>query len=179
MSQLITINDRQFKPFISSDKINEAVLQMANKINSDLLDEFPIFLVVLNGSFVFAADLLREVNIPCEISFIKLASYDGTSSSGTVTELIGLKENIHNRTVVIIEDIVDSGHTIDRLTIELIAKQAKTIKVATALFKPEAYKKEHTIHYVGFEIANDFVIGYGLDYDGLGRNLKDIYVLNQ
>lgn len=152
---------------------------MAKKINAELLDEFPVFLVVLNGSFVFAADLLREVNIPCEISFIKLASYEGISSSGKVTELIGLKENIHNRTIVIVEDIVDSGHTIDNLTKELMAKQAKAIKVATALFKPHAYQKEHPIHYVGFEIENDFVVGYGLDYEGLGRNLKDIYVLNK
>lgn len=179
MNPLLTIKDKQFKPLISSDNINLAVLRIASQINSELINDFPIFLVVLNGSFVFAADLLREVTIPCEISFIKFASYKGSGSTGTVTELIGLNENIKDRTVVIIEDIVDTGNTIEKLIEELNSKQVKKIKVTTALFKPEAYKKKHPIHYVGLEIKNDFVIGYGLDYDGLGRNLKDIYVLTQ
>ncbi|MBP9070619.1 MAG: hypoxanthine phosphoribosyltransferase [Bacteroidia bacterium] len=175
MSQLITLKDKQFKPYISSQKIDEAVKNIAKKINSELANDFPIFLVVLNGSFMFAADLLREVNIPCEISFIKLSSYSGTSSSGTVSELIGLSEDLENRTVVIVEDIVDSGHTLDKIMDSL--SKTKQIKVATALFKPEAYKKKHKIDYVGLTIQNEFVIGYGLDYDGQGRNLKDIYIL--
>jgi len=177
MSHLVTLKDKQFKPYITSDKINEAVKSVAKKLNSDLENEFPIFLVVLNGSFMFAADLLREVNIPCEISFIKLASYTGTTSSGTVSELIGLNENLKNRTVVIVEDIVDSGVTLEKLMQALADRNTKAVKVVTALFKPEAYKKQYTIDYVGLEIKNDFVVGYGLDFDGLGRNLKDIYVL--
>ena len=176
MTQLISIKDKQFKPFISSEKINKAVLRIAEEINSELVNDFPIFLVVLNGSFMFAADLLREVRIPCEISFIKLASYDGTSSSGIVSELVGLKEDVSNRLVVIVEDVVDSGNTIEKLITELKNKNAKAIKVATALFKSEAYTKNYPIDYFGFEIKNDFIVGYGMDYDGQGRNLKDIYV---
>ena len=126
---------------------------------------------------MFAADLLKEVTIPCEISFIKLTSYSGISSKGEVTELIGLTENISGRTVVIIEDIVDSGITLERLTETLKSKNVKQIKVATILFKPEAYKRNYKLDYVGFKIPNDFVIGYGLDYEGLGRNLKEIHVL--
>lgn len=175
MSQLITIKDKQFKPYISAAAISEGVKNIAQKINGELNNDFPIFLVVLNGSFMFAADLLREVTIPCEISFIKLSSYSGTSSSGTVSELIGLNEDLSGRTVVIVEDIVDSGNTLDRLMESL--SNTKKIKVAAALFKPEAYKKDHSIDYVGLTIKNEFVIGYGLDYDGQGRNLKDIYIL--
>jgi hypoxanthine phosphoribosyltransferase len=126
---------------------------------------------------MFAADLLKEVNIPCEISFIKVASYYGTTSTGAVTELIGLTEDITDRTVVIVEDIVDSGVTIERLVNVLTRKKVKQIKIATALLKPNSYKKNIKVDYVGIEIPDDFVIGYGLDYDGLGRNLKEIYVL--
>jgi hypoxanthine phosphoribosyltransferase len=124
---------------------------------------------------MFAADLLREVTIPCEICFIKLSSYSGTSSSGTVSELIGLNQDLSGRTVVIVEDIIDSGNTLEQLMNTLT--RTKQIKIAAALFKPEAYNKEHKIDYVGLSIKNEFVIGYGLDYDGQGRNLKDIYIL--
>ena len=126
---------------------------------------------------MFAADLLKEVTIPCEISFIKVASYHGTTSSGTVTELIGLTEDITNRTVVIVEDIVDTGITLEKLVTLLTKKEVKQIKVASFLLKPEAYKKDIVVDYVGMEIPNDFVVGYGLDYDGLGRNMKEIFVL--
>lgn len=126
---------------------------------------------------MFASDLLKEVTIPCEISFIKVASYHGTSSSGSVTELIGLTEDLTNRTVVIVEDIVDTGTTIEQLITMLKHKNVKQIKIATALMKPEAYIKEFKIDYIGIKIKNEFVIGYGLDYDGLGRNLKEIHVL--
>lgn len=177
MSQVITLKDKQFKPYITQQKIAEAVKKVAGSINADLKDEFPVFLAVLNGSFMFAADLLREITIPCEISFVKMASYSGITSSGNVTELIGLTENINGRTVVIVEDIVDSGVTLERLTTILKTKAVKHIKVATILFKPGAYKKEFALDYVGFKIPNDFVVGYGLDYDGLGRNLKEIHVL--
>lgn len=179
MSELITIKDKQFKPYIGAEKIKEAVLKVAQELNNDLQDDFPIFLVVLNGSFMFAADLLREVSIPCEISFVKLASYHGTSSTGEVHELIGLKENVKGRTVVIVEDIVDTGNTIEKLIELLQIKNVKNIKIATALFKPEAYTKPFEVNYCGLQIKNEFVLGYGLDYDGLGRNLKDIYILAQ
>lgn len=177
--QRVTLKDKTFVPYITSDKILESVKLVAEKINSDLANENPLFLVVLNGSFMFAADLLKEVTIPCEISFIKLASYHGTSSTGTVTEMIGLTEEVKGRTIVVIEDIVDTGVTIEKLVTLLTKKEVKQIKIASFLLKPEAYKKSTKIDYVGMEIPNDFVVGYGLDYDGLGRNMKNIYVLDK
>lgn len=179
MSTVVTIKDKQFKPYITADKIQQSVNEVASKINSELSSDFPLFLVVLNGSFMFAADLLREISIPCEISFVKLASYHGTVSTGEVNELIGLKEDVSGRTVVIVEDIVDTGNTIEKLYQLLQNKKAGKIKVATALFKPEAYHKNFEISYCGMRIKNEFVLGYGLDYDGQGRNLKDIYILAQ
>jgi hypoxanthine phosphoribosyltransferase len=177
MSHFITIKDKQFKPYITEQRIADAVKNVARSINTELKDEFPIFLAVLNGSFMFAADLLKEINIPCEISFIKVASYQGTASTGAVNELIGLNEDVSGRTVVILEDIVDSGITIEKLIELLKEKKVKQLKIATILFKPSAYKKQHKIDYIGFSIPNDFVVGYGLDYEGLGRNLKEIHVL--
>lgn len=177
MSKVVTIKDKQFKPYISQQQISDAVKNIASTINADLEKDLPLFLVVLNGSFMFAADLLKEVSIPCEISFIKVASYHGTTSSGTVTELIGLTEDITGRTVVIVEDIVDTGITLEKLITVLNRKNVKQIKVATVLLKPDSYKKEFPIDYFGMKIPNDFVVGYGLDYDGQGRNLKEIYVL--
>ena len=177
MSQVITIKDKQFKPFISQQKIADAVKKLAGAINTELKDDSPVFLAVLNGSFMFAADLLKEISIPCEITFVKLASYQGTTSTGQVSELIGLSENLSGRTVVIIEDIVDSGLTLERLTEMLQKKNVKQIKVATILLKPSSYTRSIKVDYIGFNIANDFVVGYGLDYEGLGRNLKEIHVL--
>jgi len=177
--QRVTLKDKTFVPYITSDKISASVKQLAQKINADLANDMPLFLVVLNGSFMFAADLLKEVTIPCEISFIKLASYHGTSSTGTVTEMIGLTEEIKGRTVVVVEDIVDTGVTLEKLVALLTKKEVKQIKVASFLLKPEAYTKDIAVDYVGMEIPNDFVVGYGLDYDGLGRNMKEIYVLDK
>jgi hypoxanthine phosphoribosyltransferase len=177
MSKIVTIKDKQFKPYISQQQISDAVKNIANTINVELEKDLPLFLVVLNGSFMFAADLLKEISIPCEISFIKVASYHGTTSTGTVTELIGLTEDITGRTVVIVEDIVDTGISLEKLITVLNRKNVKQIKVATVLLKPDSYKKEFPIDYFGMKIPNDFVVGYGLDYDGQGRNLKEIYVL--
>jgi hypoxanthine phosphoribosyltransferase len=174
---LITLKDKQFKPYIDSHKIMEAVKKIALKINTDLKNEEPVFLVVLNGSFMFAADLLKEIDLPCLVSFVKVASYHGTSSSGAVTELIGLSEDVTDKTVVIVEDIVDTGVTLEKLAAILGKKNVKQYKVATAFFKPAAYKKQVKVDYVGIEIPNEFVVGYGLDYDGYGRNLKDVYIL--
>jgi hypoxanthine phosphoribosyltransferase len=175
--QEVTLKDKTFVPYISSEVILDSVRKMAEQINKELINENPLFLVVLNGSFMFAADLLKEVSFPCEISFIKLASYHGTSSSGVVTEMIGLTEDIKGRTVVVVEDIVDTGVTLEKLVAVLQKKDVKQIKVASFLMKPDAYKKSIPIDYIGMKIPNDFVIGYGLDYDGLGRNMKSIYVL--
>ena len=175
--RLITIKDKQFKSYISSVKISEAVKKVAEKINKDLAGESPVFLAVLNGSFMFASDLMKEINLNCEISFVKLASYHGTSSTGTVSELIGLNQDISGRTVIIIEDIVDTGNTLEKLAEILTSKKVKSFKIATAFFKPSAYTKSMKVDYVGIEIPNDFVVGYGLDYDGYGRNLKDVFVL--
>lgn len=177
MSSVITIGDKQFKPCITQGQLQQAVSRIAGQINQEFRDEQPLFLVVLNGAFMFAADLLKEVTIPCQISFVKLASYEGTVSSGEVSELIGLIEDPAGRTVVVLEDIVDTGITIDKLIGILKQKNVRRICVATALMKPEAYKRNHRIDYVGLEIGNEFVIGYGLDYQGQGRNLKEIYIL--
>lgn len=174
---IVTLKDKQFKPYIKSEQIEAAVKKVAQQINADLKNELPLFIAVLNGSFMFAADLMKQIEIPCEISFVKMASYHGTESTGKVNELIGLNQNIEGRTVVVIEDIVDTGNTIEKLTSMLKDKKVKSFKIATALFKPSVYKKDIKIDYVGIEIPNDFVVGYGLDYDGLGRNLKDILVI--
>ena len=174
---IVTLKDKQFKPYINSEQIEVAVKRVAQQINTDLKNELPLFIAVLNGSFMFAADLMKQIEIPCEISFVKMASYHGTESTGKVNELIGLNQNIEGRTVVVIEDIVDTGNTIEKLTSMLKDKKVKSFKIATALFKPSVYKKDIKIDYVGIEIPNDFVVGYGLDYDGLGRNLKDILVI--
>lgn len=175
--RLITIKDKQFKSYISSVKISEAVKKVAEKINTDLAGESPVFLAVLNGSFMFASDLMKEINLNCEISFVKLASYHGTSSTGTVSELIGLNQDLNGRVVIIVEDIVDTGNTLEKLVEILNTKKVKSFKIATAFFKPTAYTKKMKVDYVGIEIPNDFVVGYGLDYDGYGRNLKDVFVL--
>jgi len=177
MSELITLKDKQFKPYILECDILEAVKKMADVINVELKNDLPLFLVVLNGAFMFASDLLKEITIPCEVSFIKVASYDGVGSSGTVNELIGLNENLKGRTVVIVEDIIDTGLTITRIAEILYLKEVKQIKVATALLKPGSYKKDLKINYVAHKIKNEFVVGYGLDYLGYGRNLKELYIL--
>jgi hypoxanthine phosphoribosyltransferase len=177
MGTLIHIRDKKFKPFISEEKISEAVKRIASRINSELKDEQPVFLAVLNGSFMFASDLMKQIDILCEISFVKVASYQGATSSGTVTELIGLTEDLTGRTVVIVEDIVDSGLTVSKVQEVLAKKHVRNVKVATALLKPGSLMKDVKVDYVGFSIGNDFVVGYGLDYKGFGRNLREIHVL--
>ena len=175
---IITVKDKTFKPFISEEKLQESIRKVAAKINDDYQGISPIFLGVLNGSFMFFADLLKSIDLACTVSFVKLASYEGTTTTGTVNELIGLNEDVSGRDIILIEDIVDTGNTLVKLYDILADKNPNSIKIATLLYKPEAYKKNHTIDYVGIEIPNAFVLGYGLDYDGLGRNLSSIYVLN-
>ena len=177
MGKAVIIHDKKFSKFISSAKIQKAVEGIAKKINKDFKDKKPIFISVLNGSFLFTADLLKKIKIECEISFVKLSSYSGTASTGSMNTLIGLNENLKNRNIVILEDIVDSGNTIAKLLPELQVHQPKKISIATLFFKPEAYKKRIKLDYIGLEVPNDFLVGYGLDYNGLGRNLLDIYTL--
>ncbi len=174
----VVIHGHSFKIKIAATEINKAVGDVARQINTQLKDKKPLFLAVLNGSFMFASDLMKKIKIDCEISFVKVASYEGTSSTGTMKQLIGLNEDIKGRTVVIVEDIVDTGSTIENVWQQLTELGAAEIKVATLLFKPEAYTKTVPIEYAAIVVPNDFLVGYGLDYDGLGRNLEDIYVLD-
>lgn len=173
----IKIKEKTFKVFIKSFEIDNRISKIANIINEEYRAKTPLFLGVLNGSFIFAADLFKKINIEAEISFIKLSSYSGTETSGNVKKLIGINENIINRDIIIIEDIVDTGITIEKIVEELQNFNVASIKIATLLIKPESYKKNIPIDYACFEIPNNFVVGYGLDYDGLGRNLPDIYSL--
>ena len=173
----IRILDKKFREMITENAIRERVGEMALQMNEDLKGKDVVFLGILNGAFLFAADLFRRMEIPAMISFVKLASYEGTKSSGSVKELIGWNEDIRNKTVIVIEDIVDTGQTLERIMAELIMRKAMEIRVATAFFKPEAYKSDIHLDYIGFEIPNEFVIGYGLDYDGFGRNLPAVYTL--
>jgi len=173
--ETIKIKDKEFSLSISGFEIEMAVSRVAEKLNHDLEGKDPLFLVILNGSFMFASDLFKLLTIPCEITFVKLASYRGTSSTQDVKTMIGLSEEIKGRTVVVVEDIVDTGHTIEYLMESLEKQLAADIKICTFLFKPHAYLKNIKLDYVGMEIPNDFIVGYGLDYDGFGRNLADIY----
>lgn len=172
---VIKLLDKEFKLSITAEEINTATKNIADRINKDLNNKDVIFLGILNGAFMFASDLLRHITFNCQISFLKLASYQGTSNSGTVKRLIGINENIANKTVVVIEDIVDSGITIEHIIKQLNGYEPADIKIATLLLKPEAYSKAVKLDYIGMEIPNDFIVGYGLDYNGYGRNLQNIY----
>lgn len=173
----IQIKDKRFKTFIPEEQILKEVSRVAAEINRDLADANPLFLSVLNGSFMFASDLMKHISVPCEISFVKLASYAGTSSTGKVKELVGLGDDIAGRTVVIVEDIVDTGFTMKHLLETLQAHKPRAIYIATLLLKPDKLKVDLNINYVAMQIPNDFIVGYGLDYDGYGRNYRDIYTV--
>ena len=173
----IQVKDKKFKLFISSDEIQKAVCNIAEKINKDLADKNPMFICVLNGAFIFAADLYKNITIDSQITFMRMKSYDGMQTSGNVKSISGLLEDVKDRTVVILEDIIDTGYTMQSIVAQLKEKGAANIKIETLLFKPEALKVELDIDYVALSIPNAFIVGYGLDYDELGRNLKDIYVI--
>ena len=173
----VRILDKNFSEFLTEKEIQKRIEELAVEINRDLAGKEVVFLGILNGAFLFAADLFRRIDFPARISFIKLASYQGTSSSGLIKELIGWNEDIKNKTIVVVEDIVDTGNTLERIVDELVIRKASDIKIAAMLYKPEAYTKKIPLDYIGFEIPNDFVVGYGLDYDGFGRNLTSVYTL--
>lgn len=173
----IALHDKQFEIEIPEAKLLEVVKDLGSKLNADYEGKRPLFIAVLNGSFMFASDLLKEITIRCEISFTKMSSYQGTDSTGEVNELIGISADLKGRHVVILEDIVDTGNTLQKLHRIFKDKSVASVKVVSLLFKPDAYKHDLPVDYVGLEIANDFIVGYGLDYDELGRNLRDIYKL--
>ena len=175
--ETLQIKDKKFAVSIPETEILEQVRRVAGEINRDFAGREPVFLAVLNGSFVFAADLLREVKLPSQISFIKLASYEGTASSGAVKELVGLNTDIAGRDVIIVEDIIDSGLTMEYLTGLLAQRHPHSVSVCTLLLKPGNLKVNLDIRYKCFSIPNDFIVGYGLDYDGYGRNTRDIYTV--
>lgn len=173
----VIVKDKTFRPFLAAEEIQKRVAEVGARISKDLEGKNPLFLAILNGSYVFAADLLRHITTPCEISFIRVSSYSGMESTGKLTEVIGLKENIEGRTVVIVEDIIDSGFTMEGLVNSLKAKKPADLRICTLLTKPGNMKVDLDIPYCAFEIPNDFIVGYGLDYDGYGRNLPAIYVV--
>jgi len=175
MTKKVKVLDKEFAINISHDEILTQIKKMADKINEELKGKDVIFMGILNGSFMFAGDLFKYITIDCQITFLKLASYQGTSSTGNVKRLIGLNEDIKDKTVVVLEDIVDTGITLDNIKKQLLGYEPAEIKFATLLFKPGSYTKDVKLDYVGFSIPNDFIIGYGLDYNGYGRNLADIY----
>lgn len=174
---IIQIKDKKFALSIPEVEIQAAVRKVAEDINRDMADTNPLFICVLNGAFMFAGDLMKTINFPCEITFIKLSSYEGLYTTGMVKEIIGLNESVVGRSVVVVEDIVDTGITMERILESLRAKGASDIHVATFLQKPDALQRDITVDYVAMKIPNDFIVGYGLDYDGYGRNLKDIYTV--
>lgn len=171
----IKVKDKEFSIFIKSREIQRHVKKIAEQINKDMVGKVPLFIVVLNGSFIFASDLFKLIKVDCEVTFVKLSSYSGTTSTQIVRELIGLDEVIKERSVILVEDIIDTGITMDNTIAKLQHLEAAEVKIASLLFKPGAFKKDFEIDYIGMEIPNDFIVGYGLDYDGLGRNFPDIY----
>ena len=171
----MTIKDLDFKKFIASSKIDEKVVELAHRINTDYKDKTPILLPILNGSFMFASDLMKEIKITCRVSFVKISSYSGSTSSGQLKTLIGHEESLFNQDVLIVEDILDTGLTVQKIIEELRALGAKSVEAIVLLRKQPARDKNIDVKYVGFDLDHEFVLGYGMDYDGLGRNLKDIY----
>ena len=173
----VQVHDKLFREFITEEAIEKRIEELAERINNDYKGKELLFLGILNGAFMFAAALLKRVSLNARITFVKLASYDGANSSGTVKELIGWNEDITGKEVIILEDIVDTGNTLEKITEELLKRKVAHVRIATLLLKPGCYTKNIDIDYVGFNVPNDFVIGYGLDYSGYGRNLASLYSL--
>lgn len=174
---MIHLHDKTFEPFISAEEIDFAIANIAKQMDDDFFDDVPIFIGVLNGSFMVLSDLMKHYRGMCEVSFVKMASYEGTQTTNDVVELIGLNQSLEGRTVVIVEDIVDTGNTVEKLKTILKGHSIKHLKIATLFLKPDVYSKDIKIDYVGIRIPNKFIVGFGLDYNGLGRNLIDVYQL--
>ncbi len=173
---MISIHNKDFELFINESTIQNKISEIADRLNQEKFSEPPLFIAILNGSFIFASDLLKKINFECEIEFIKVSSYLNTSSTGNVVEMIGLNKNITNREIIILEDIIDTGLTMSKIMEQLLLNHPKSVKIITLLYKPDALQKEIDIFDFGFAIENRFVVGFGLDYDGLGRNLPAIYI---
>ncbi|WP_242085448.1 adenylate kinase [Aestuariivivens sediminis] len=176
---MIKLHDKYFKPFISAQQIDDALAQMANDIAQDVGDEIPVFIGILNGSFMVVSDFVKKFPKPCEVTFIKLASYEGVKSTEDIQRLIGLTQDLTGRTVIVLEDIIDSGNTLAEVHRIFKNEKVKTLKIATLFYKPEAYKKDFKLHYIGIEIPNKFIVGFGLDYNGLGRNIPEVYQIKE
>lgn len=176
---MIQLHDKQFVPFVSAQEIDFAIAQIARLVEDDFAEETPIFIGVLNGAFMVVSDFMKHYKGACEVSFVKMASYEGTTSTNEVKQLLGLDKDLSGRSVVLIEDIVDTGNTLVALKALIKSQKVKRFKIATLFFKPEVYKQDIKIDYVGIRIPNKFIVGYGLDYDGLGRNLPEIYQLKE
>ena len=172
---MIKLHDKYFKPFISAKEIDSAISRLAEEIATDLGDEIPVFIGILNGSFMVVSDFVKKYPKPCEVTFIKLASYRGVKSTDDIQRLIGLTQDLSDRTVVVIEDIIDTGNTLGEIHRIFSKENVKSLKIATLFFKPEAYKKDYKLDYIGIEIPNKFIVGFGLDYDGLGRDIPEVY----
>lgn len=175
----VTYKGLTFEPYIERDRISARIKELAAQMSDDFKDDIPLLICVLNGAFPFAADLFRDLDIDAEITFIRLKSYEGTSTSGKVKEIAGLTEDISGRRVIVVEDIIDTGNTMAKLVKDLEARNPKSISLASLLYKPESVRKDIKPDYVGFTIPSAFIIGFGLDLDGLGRNLRDIWVLSE
>lgn len=179
IDKVVHLNDKSFEVFILEEELQKEISSLAEKLNRDYIDKELIFIAILNGAFMFAADLLKNITLPCEISFVKVSSYIGTNSTGRVDELIGLNTDIKDKYVVILEDIVDTGITIDKIKKLLSEEDPASIKTCTLLYKPSAFMGKVEPEYIGFSIPNKFVVGYGLDYNEKGRNLREIYQLKE
>lgn len=177
---IIQLHDKKFESFISKEEISKRVKYLAKQISDDLDEnEIPIFIGILNGSFMFVADFVREYPYECHLTFVKLASYQGTNSSGKIKHLVGINEDLDGKTVVILEDIIDTGNTLSEIYNIFEEKNVKKLVIATLFFKPDVFRKSLHIDYIGMSIKDKFIVGYGLDYDGLGRNLPDVYQLHE
>lgn len=178
MEKTVKLHDKTFRVMIPAEKIDQAVTAVAERINNDYADkDTPLFVGVLNGSFMFLSDLIKKIEFNSELSFVKISSYEGTSSTGQIRSLIGLNGSIEGRHVIIVEDIVDTGESIANMIADLESRKPASVEVCTLFFKPASYSKQYPIRYRALEIGNEFIVGYGLDYDQLGRNLKDVYVV--
>lgn len=172
---MVKLHDLEFEPYISEEEITRVIEEISVKLNKDFRDKKPVFLGVLNGSFMFASEIIKRFNGDCEISFVKMGSYEGTETTGNVKTLLGLNQELKGRQVILLEDIVDTGNTLVEIDQILKKAEVQDYKVVTLFYKPEAYKKDIPVQYIGMEIPNEFIVGFGLDYDGLGRNLTQVY----